>query len=65
MITKKEYNIVMIDTANSTGVLEALIEYGKRGWAFVAWVDGPQISTVLPHLKYGIFVKDTDIPAEI
>ena len=61
MITKKEYNVVMIDTENAANVLEILMEYSKTGWEFVAWIDGPPASKVMPYLKYGIFIRDTGV----
>ena len=55
---KFNYNLVMIDTADSVQVLETLLSYGKDGWRFVGWVDKIPPSVPIPHLKYGIFEKE-------
>ena len=59
MITKKEYNIAIIDTSNAVEVLGILNDYGANGWMFVGWVDGPPVSLTMVNFKHGIFVRDT------
>lgn len=54
---KREYNIVFIDTQDSSDLLRVLNDYGNSGWKLVTILDLVKESETLPHLKRGVFER--------